>query len=179
MHPLLYQVALGYPIPEQGICRLAVALWTETKETFEGCSTQQVWQGLALGREPLVAQVTRELCAGAWTAASEHVANLTESSLTGRLVQSQLPTSPPVRPDEMGSEQWQEPLEVIGGEEVQGATQGPGANHGALLDQHLRHIRSRELPAAHADGQGCGLGVLRLDTTHALNNRPHIGNALG
>jgi hypothetical protein len=178
MHALLDQVALVYPIPEQGIGRLASVLRPETQDAFEGCSTQQVWHGLALAREPSVDQVASKFCARTWTAVREHVANLMESSPTGRLVQTQLPPSPRVRSDEMRTEQWQEPLEIIGGEEVQGATQCPRANHGALVDQHLLHIRSRELPATHADCQGCGLRVLGLDTTHTLNNCPHIGNAL-
>ena len=179
MQALLDQVALVHPIPEQGIGRLAVTLRTETQDTFKGCSTQQVWHGLALGRQSFVAQVAREFCTGAWTAGSEHVANLTESSLTGRLVQAKLPTSSPVRSDEMGTEEWQETLQVIGSEEVQGATKCPGADHRALMDQHLLHIRYRELTAAHADCQGCGVGVLGLDTTHVLNNRSRICNAIG
>ena len=111
-------MALVYPIPEQGIGRLASVLRPETQDAFEGCSTQQVWHGLALGGEPFVDQVARELCARTWTAVREHVANLMESSPTDRLVQTQLPPSPRVRSDEMRTEQGQEPLEIIGGEEV-------------------------------------------------------------
>jgi hypothetical protein len=53
---------------------------------------------------------------------------------------------------------------------VQRAAHCPGADDGAFFFNCSFDVGGRETGAAGSNGEGCGRGVLRLNTAQSLNN---------
>jgi hypothetical protein len=109
-----------------------------------------------------------EFIAGQRSLVDEYSAEGADASSEGILVKAQLGVASSIARNKNGAEERQEPAEICGCQQVQGAALPPGSYYRALLHPGALDIIVQQTRAANAHRECRGGCILGLDATQVL-----------
>src|SRR5260370_40389137 len=168
-----------YPVTQEDVGRLCATLRPQTDDAFERCPVQEVWPGLPRETDTAGCQLLDEFSPSQRSLARKYIPDDADSSRARILVQAQFFTPPAVACNKHGTEERQEPAQVLCCQQGQRATLAPRTDDRTLLFSRILDVSSQQISAAHTYSQHCGACILRLDATQVLHNKSDTTNRTG
>jgi hypothetical protein len=152
------------PVAEKDVGWLCAAVRTKADDPFKRCPVQEVRSGLAFDVNAANGELLDELSPGQRPLIRKCVTDDPDAPRAGVLIQSQFHAPPLIGCNKDGTEERQEPDEILCRQKVQRTSLSPRADDRTLLYSCSLDVISDQPDAPSTQSKRCSTRILCLDT---------------